>query len=153
MATTPRRGADGGKSSFCNCSLTFKKSAGRHALSARTQAVDVQAKRSAGLQVVVFSIGARARCYARADRLVELLARSGASQAVAQRADGVKCQKQVAVASVGYGGAAQAVCECVWCTVGNWPAPLAIQVLLTSKQRQFQSIFASLSSGLRYASS
>ena len=107
MATTPSRGADGGKSSFCSWSRTFKKSAGRHALSARTQAVDVQAKRSAGEQVVVFSIGrplcARARCYARADRLVELLVRRrGCSQAVAQRVVGVKCQKQLAVASVGF---------------------------------------------------
>ena len=108
MATTPKRGADGGSSSFCSWSRTFKKSAGKHALSARTQAVDVQAKRSAGEQVVVFSIGrctvARARCYDRADRLVELLVRRlRASQAaVAQRVVGVKCQKQVAVASVGY---------------------------------------------------
>ena len=56
MATTPNLGADGGSSSFCNCKRTLRKSAGKHALSARTQAVDVQAKRSAGLQVVVFSI-------------------------------------------------------------------------------------------------
>ena len=121
MATTPRRGAEGGSSSFCSWSLTLRKSAGKHALSARTHAVDVHAKRSAGLQVVVFSIGrctgARPRCYARADRLVELLARrSGASQAVAQRVDGVKCQKQLAVASVASVSVAvqrKALCECV----------------------------------------
>ena len=119
MATTPNLGADGGSSSFCSCKRTFRKSAGRHALSARTHAVDVHAKRSAGLQVVVFSIGAtRARCHARADRLVALLARrSGASRAVAQRLVGVKCQKQVAVASVGYAVQRKACCERVWCTV------------------------------------
>ena len=47
---------------------------------------------------------APSRCERRADRLVELLVRRlRASQAaVAQRVVGVKCQKQVAVASVGY---------------------------------------------------
>ena len=112
MATTPNLGADGGSSSFCNCSLTLRKSAGRHALSARTHAVDVQAKRSAGEQVVVFSIGATRS--ARADRFVKLLARrSGASQAVAQRVVGVKCQKQAAVASVGDAVQRKAWRECV----------------------------------------
>ena len=79
MATTPNLGADGGSSSFCSCKRTLRKSAGRHALSARTQAVEVQAKRSAGLQVVVFSIFQAAMrsgsFYARVDRLLELLVR------------------------------------------------------------------------------